>query len=76
MSKGWKKDWLRLKVEKESEKGEKLGKKKVQKVEKVQKVGKKWRKRQNLGSKLAKSGQKAAKGGGFQICANLKCFSL
>ena len=29
MNKGWKKEWLRLKVEKESGKGEKLGKKKV-----------------------------------------------
>ena len=45
MSKGWKKDWLRLKVVKESEKGEKLGEKKVQKVKMVQKVEKKWRKR-------------------------------
>ena len=43
MNKGWKKEWLRLKVEKESGKGEKLGKKKVQKVKKMQKVGKKWR---------------------------------
>ena len=76
MNKGWKKEWLRLKVEKESGKGETLGKKKVQKVKKMQKVGKKWRKRQNLGSKLAKSGQKAEKGGGNQICANLKSLSL
>ena len=42
MNKGWKKEWLRLKVEKESGKGEKLGKRKeVQKLQKVSKSGEK-----------------------------------
>ena len=47
MNKVWKKGWLRSKVEKESEKGEKL----VQKEEKGAKSEQKWRKRQNLGSR-------------------------
>ena len=48
MSQGWKKEWLRLKVDKESEKGEKLGKRKCKRCKKW---GKRREKGKNLGSK-------------------------
>ena len=59
MSKGWKKEWLRAKVEKKVEKVEKSGKKKVQKVRKTGKRREKGRKSGNLGLKPTKSGQKS-----------------
>ena len=69
--KGWKKEWLRAKVEKKVEKVEKSEKKKVQKVRKTGKRREKGRKSGNLGLKSAKSGQKKLKRGSF---SNLRKF--
>ena len=51
MRKGWKKEWLRIKVEKESEKVEKAGEKEREKGEKDAKGEQKWWKSANLALK-------------------------
>ena len=59
-------------MEKESEKREKGGKKKVQKVQKVSKSGGKV---ETWGSSQHKMGKKAEKGELFQNCASLSLLS-